>query len=132
MQALALRTKRMRGRLMYTSLSPQRYQPLIEVALCAFLTCTVPAQLSAQASLQITSPADGAVVASGQAFNVTVTASGTFDKLFVVGEAPIGFLVPVSGPPYQLSIPIPSDTTLGKRIFSIIGVTPSGQSVTSK
>src|SRR5205814_6262062 len=86
--------------------------------------------LPAQATLRITSPRNGAVVNSGRALTVTVEASGTFSKVFIVGKDPIGFTKYLAAPPYQFSISIPANMASG--IFALTaGGTSPGQNVYS-
>ena len=84
--------------------------------------------LWAQAVVQITSPADGAVVNPGKALTVTVTTPpGTvFTEVNVSGSNPIGWGLPAYlGPPYQISLPIPSLILPGRRYQLVAIALPS-------
>jgi hypothetical protein len=111
-------------------------------ALCLALllggTCLFFCQPRGQAQslpvvLQITSPADGAVVNPGQTVTVIVTPSqgGTFSKVFLVAEHPIGTGASqvLTSPPYQFSITIPNNIGAARKYFvGATGIAPSGQS----
>lgn len=86
-----------------------------------------------QNALQISSPANGTVVNSGQTLTVSVTSpNGTaFSQIAVIGPDPIGFNILTTAAPAQFSIPIPADAS--SRIYSLTadGIMASGQGVTS-
>ena len=77
------------------------------------LACLAAATLAAQ-SLQITSPAGGSVVASGQTLTVTVTASGTFQYVTLLLQNPLPSAQVLTSPPYQFSIQLPNTLASGK------------------
>ncbi len=84
-----------------------------------------------QPTIQVTSPASGAVVNSGQTLLVAVEASpSAFQTVFVEGEDPItsGVLI---APPYQFQIQIPSDIEPGRRMFNACGIIQPGNFVDS-
>jgi hypothetical protein len=83
--------------------------------------------------LQITSPADGAIVNPGQTISVTVTspAGATFTEVGVVGEDPIGFSNLANSAPSQLSITIPTGTACRPFMLTAVGATSAGQSAES-
>lgn len=85
-----------------------------------------------QPALQITSPANGSTVSSGQTLSVTVTSPAglSFQQVALIG-AGIGFNVSGTSMPAQFSIPIPPDADSGLITISADGLTQSGQSVTS-
>jgi hypothetical protein len=76
--------------------------------------------------LQITSPADGAIVRPGQTVTVVVTpnSGASFTRIFVDGHFPIGASPAVSAPPYQLSLPIPQEIAAGSYPITAFGVRP--------
>ena len=86
--------------------------------------------LSAQ-TLQITSPSMGAVVNPGQSVAVTVSATGVFQQIFVVGADPIGISQTLSSPPYQFAIQIPTSILPGAYLLTAEGVISAGQGVSS-
>ena len=86
--------------------------------------------LHAQA-LQITSPANGTVVAPGQNIGVTVASSGTFQEVVVIGTGPIGMSPILTAPPYQFSVAIPADMVPGQYWLTADGITAPGQGTTS-
>jgi hypothetical protein len=69
------------------------------------------APLSAQ-SVSIMSPSSGAVVNPGQTVNVSVTVSGTFQQVFLIGERWLGFSQILSSAPYQFSVLHASNATI--------------------
>ena len=70
--------------------------------------------IAAQPALQITAPADGAVVQPGATVTIVISGSGTtFANVFVLGEDPIGDCEAVGGPSFQCIIQIPSEADLG-------------------
>jgi len=94
----------------------------------AMLTCL--ASLYAQ-TIQITSPANGAVYSPGQTVAVTVSASAGFSSIFVGSQDPLGTSAPASTAPYQFSLLVPATTPQQQYTITAGGVTPSGQLVTS-
>src|ERR1035437_1987583 len=95
---------------------------LIGASLCAFAIL-----LPAQSSLQITSPANGTVVQPGAAITITISGSGAaFTQVLVIGEDPLGACAPVSGPPFQCSIQIPSQIVLGTYALTALGLDTTG------
>ena len=92
------------------------------------LLCATGGVLRAQ-TLQITSPADGTVVAPGQVVTVTVAASPTsaFQAVIIVGGDPIGFSPVLVAPPYQFSIPIPPHIRPRRYTLTADGTTAPGQ-----
>jgi hypothetical protein len=82
--------------------------------------------------LQITSPTDGTVVNPGQLVTVVVTPTrgGSFSKVFLIGEDPIGREMKqvLSGsPPYQFTVTIPKNIVSAKGYFiSAMGIAVSG------
>ncbi len=95
-----------------------------------FLLCLSAGSVSAQ-SLQITSPADGTMVNPGQSLTVTVSAMGTFQQVILIGGDPIGFSQPLSAPPYQFTIQIPSHIVPGRYQLTADGATAPGQGAAS-
>ncbi len=102
---------------------------LVSLAALALLAGAV--RLHAQPSLQITSPADGTVVSPGQSVTVTVSASGTFLLVALVGEDPLGFSQGLSAPPYNFTLTIPSNIPPDKYAVTAAGAYAQGESVTS-
>ncbi|HXP68384.1 MAG TPA: hypothetical protein VOA88_03795 [Candidatus Dormibacteraeota bacterium] len=83
--------------------------------------------------LRITSPADGTVVHPGQAVTVIVTPTqgGSFSKVFLVAEHPIGIGANqvLTDPPYQFSITIPNNIGSARKYFvGATSIASSGQS----
>ncbi len=98
------------------------------------ILCVSASALRAQPSLQITSPADGAVVYSGRTFVVKVEASpGAFKSVAVIAEDPIedpaGLLY---APPYQFTLRIPPTTASHIYHLGVLGTTTSGEGVNSE
>jgi len=83
--------------------------------------------------LQITSPANGTVVNSGQTITVVVTPSAgqTLAQVSIVGADPIGLTQPVSGPPFTFSITVPPGTSNPEIRSYRLGNRWSGQTVVS-
>ena len=82
---------------------------------------SLPAQ-----TLRITSPADGAVVSSGQTLTVTVAASGAnFQDVWLGGNLPPGvFFQQVPGTQYQFTAVIPATTSSGTYWLTASGHVP--------
>ena len=99
--------------------------------MAVLLSCISVAPLRAQPTLQITSPADGTLVGPGQSLTVNVAASGAFQQVAIVGGDPIGFNGPLTTPPYQFTIPIPSAINPGVYLLTAHGYTAPGQGTTS-
>ena len=85
-----------------------------------------PEALVAQ-SLQIISPVNGAVVYSGQAMTVTVSADPTaFQSVTIFMPDPEQTTV-LSGPPYQITVTIPTGSPSGRnKAISAMGTPTSG------
>ncbi len=102
------------------------------VTLCALVSA--PASLaSAQATLRITSPADGTVIRPSESVTVRVTASGEAPKgVFVSGTAPIGFGPElVTAPPYNFTVEIPKEINSGPYNLTAGGFIAAGHDVKS-
>jgi hypothetical protein len=96
----------------------------------AMLFCVYTPLVIAQ-SLQIASPADGTTVNPGQSIAVTVNASGTFQQVMILGSHPIGITAPLSTPPYQFTVQIPTDIEPGLYSLTADGFTKPGNAVYS-
>jgi hypothetical protein len=83
--------------------------------------------------LQITSPASGSIVNPGQVASVSVTSPSnvSFAKVVVIGEDPIGFSSIQTGVPAQFALTIPNSISCGTYMLTALGITSSGQSVSS-
>jgi hypothetical protein len=89
------------------------------------------ALLTAQ-GLTITSVTPPGTVAPGQTLTITVTPTGTFTQVAVVGEGPIGYssILPVTSStatPYQISLPIPAAISPGVYNLTALGVSSSAK-----
>lgn len=75
------------------------------------------------AGLQIISPRTGIVVAPGNTIHVVVAVDGgtTFSEVQVIIEG-VGFSVPLTAPPYEFDIPIPTGF-LGLKNLKAVGIT---------
>jgi hypothetical protein len=94
--------------------------------------CAPAALLQAQTSLQITSPANGSVIQPGAAVATTLQASGaTFTEVGIIGQGPLGVCDLVTGPPFQCSMQVPSDISLGTYAIAAVGVDTSGNETDS-
>src|SRR5579883_2821644 len=80
--------------------------------------------------LAITSPSDGSVVSPGQNLAVTVSPTGSFNQIVVLGEGPIGFSKVLAGSATQFTLAIPATLSPGRYSVTAIGAT-SGGSVSS-
>lgn len=89
--------------------------------------------LCAQATLQITSPADGTVVRPGQSVSVVVAASpgGSFQQVALIGERELGLTGPLTSEPYQFTLQVPANIVLGRFRITASGATSPGQGVYS-
>jgi len=104
--------------------NPTNRQARLPAAL--LLLCASAAQAQ---TVQITSPADGAVVYSGQTFVVTVHASpGAFKSVAVIGEDPIEDPGLVYAPPYQFAMRVPPTTASRTYHLGALGTTTAGES----
>src|SRR5258708_11409169 len=105
----------------------------IHILFAALLVFASTAAGQSQVALQISSPANGTVVNSGQTLTVTVTSpNGTaFSQIAVIGPDPIGFKILSTSAPAQFSIPIPANAD--SRFYSLTadGIMSSGQGATS-
>lgn len=101
------------------------------LAFAGFAFLVASARLHAQPTLQITSPADGTLVSPGQTITFTVSASGVFTQVALIGEDPIGFSEALSAPPYEFTLAIPSDIRPDRYAVTAAGAYAPGQSVTS-
>ena len=84
--------------------------------------------------LQVTSPADGAVVSPGDTLTVTVTspANASFD-IGLVGGGAIGIVDALAtSAPAQFSVPIPADMASRTYILTTSGTTTSGQDASAQ
>ncbi len=90
------------------------------------------ALLPAQATLQISSPADGSVVTPGATVTITITGSGAaFAQAAVYATDPLGFCAAPSGPPFQCSIQVPSDTDAGTYLLTAAALDGTGNETDS-
>jgi hypothetical protein len=91
------------------------------------------AQQYESSELQITSPANGAVVNPGQMIAVVVTPSSgvTLESVGIVGTSPIGFSRVVRLEPFQFSIAIPAATPAGSYSLTAWAKDSAGQTVVS-
>jgi len=83
------------------------------------LICVPLGSLAAQ-SLQIASPAGGAVVNPGQTVTVNVSASGTFQEVAIIGQSPIGINQVLNSPPYQFTIQVPNATNPAQYMLTAV------------
>jgi len=83
--------------------------------------------------LQITSPADGAIVNPGQTISVTVTspANVAFTQVGVVAPDPFGFSDIATSVPASFSLAVPTDTACGPHMLTAFASTSDGQSAQS-
>jgi hypothetical protein len=100
--------------------------------LTAFLAAAPICSAQTTKLLQITSPANGAVVYPGQTLKVTVTspAKTQFETVGLVStivEAPLG----ASSVPAEFLLRVPSDIATGKYPVTVLGRTKSGQPATA-
>jgi hypothetical protein len=107
---------------------PARRRPSIKLWL---LPCAFSAVVWGQSNIQITSPANGTVVAPDQLLKVTVRASGKFTEVFVMGEKPIGISAPLSVPPYEFTFHLPDDIASGGYSLTATGIIAPGQRTSS-
>lgn len=110
--------------------SPSLFRVLMPVLLVALS----PAMASAQAVLEISSPAANTVINPGQTMTVNVTspANVTFSNVGVMGENPIGMATTLaSGLPAQFSFNIPADIASGPYIVTADGTTAAGLDVST-
>jgi hypothetical protein len=102
-----------------TSISASSFLQQILLAIGVLILVGFP---EARAALQITSPAEGTVVAPGDtvAITVVVTPGSTYSLVQVLGED-LGFSDAGTAPPYVLSMTIPDDT-VGPHLLTAVGV----------
>ncbi len=87
--------------------------------------------LFAQPTLQIISPADGAVVSPGQAITVNVAISGNVEQVSLIGEGPLGTDQVLSTAPYSFTIEIPPKVSPRNYTLTAVAVSTQGQPVFS-
>jgi hypothetical protein len=86
----------------------------------------------AQASLQITTPADHTVVRPGETFVIFVTPSGgPFAGVFIAAPDLLGGGVVLKNPPYQFSATVPAAARPGLSKLTAAGSTDSGTPIQS-
>ena len=117
---------------------PRRFKTLLcGVALIPLLcwpSVSTAQQVQEDSSeLQIASPSSGTVVNPGQSVSVVVTpAAGiALTKVGIIGTGPIASPAPVSSPPFQFSIVIPTSTAPGSYYLTAGAIDGSGQVVLS-
>jgi hypothetical protein len=96
--------------------------------LASFWATDAPCQ-----TLQITAPADGAVVSSGQTITVVVNAdSSSFQAVGIFAQSPLASTPMATSSPYQFEIEIPADLPSGSYSLTALGVPQQpGSPVTS-
>src|SRR5882724_1915741 len=118
---------------MLTTTSPTSFRAcrfsLSPILLIALLSTTSIAQSQSPPQLEITSPANNAIVPSGQPLSVTVTSPTKSEFSFVaaVGPEPFGFSAPIKSLPAHFTFEIPARTSSGFRTLSVMGLTVSEQ-----
>jgi hypothetical protein len=102
-------------------------------AVAQFAACFSATLLPASAAtLQITSPADGAVVHSGKSVLVMVNAdSSVFQCVGLVGDSPLGDAGERLAPPYRFTLQVEPGLPSGLYTITAIGLTQSGDAVFS-
>lgn len=92
---------------------------------------TSAAQSQTAPQLQITSPANHAIIPSGQPLTVTVTSPSKteFSMLAAIGEEPFGFDVLADSLPARFTFEIPADASSGSHRLYVSGRTVTGQDV---
>jgi hypothetical protein len=110
-----------------------RIGPVVCVALSWLAMCTANSLLPAQ-TLRIASPADGAVVNSGQALTVIVSASppGAFQAVGLLVGSPLECDQVLGVPPYQFTIQIPPDVASRSYALVAMGLIAPGQGADSE
>ena len=96
--------------------------------LCGWVCCL---PLMAQPSLQITSPPNGAVISSGQTLGITVSATGAFQQVIIVGQNPLGTSQSLNATLYQFQLLIPAGIPAGSYSLTAVGALAPGQPVYS-
>src|SRR5579872_6993510 len=103
-----------------------RIFPLV-IALGTLVGARIAWSQQNQPGLQITSPADGAVVAPGQSVSITVVAVNNASVVTVFVLSPLGGTSTASSLPAQLSMSIPETVALRKYDLTATGGTNGGQ-----
>jgi hypothetical protein len=102
------------------------------VAVLSVLLSIPHTLLFAQPTVAITSPADGAVVSSGQTLTVTVNATASaFESVMVGASAPLVGIWSLTASPYQFQVPIPPDIASGPCTLVASGIVGAGNAVDS-
>jgi hypothetical protein len=94
-------------------------RPVVRMVVTAILSA---GPLAADSTLAIASPADGSTARPGTNLPVTVTPTGSFTEVVVVGEGAIGFSRVLTAPPYQFSLAIPAGISPGRYALTALGV----------
>jgi hypothetical protein len=102
---------------------------LLGVLIVTVLARVGPAQ--EQASLVITSPINGFVVAPGQTIVATVQAKGTFQQVTIFAQNPLYSDQVLMSPPYQFSILIPNTVSPGTYNITAFGAVTAGNGMKS-
>ena len=104
---------------------------LARLAVPVFAVCVAASSLPAQ-TVQIASPASGALFNPGQTIPVTVNADpSAFQTVVVAGQFPIGVSQILTAPPYQFQLQIPSYIEPGPYSLTALGVTQAGNVIGS-
>src|SRR5687767_15211465 len=88
--------------------------------------------LSAQLSLQITTPANKTIVRPGQSLAVQVSATGgTFQQVVILAGHPLHSSQILTAPPYNFTIQIPTNASPGTYSLTASGAIAPGQGTES-
>ena len=108
-----------------------RLATIVTAALAIAPICAAQSPKRSPKLLQITSPANGAVVSPGDIVKVTVVspANVRFDSVALGSPIVDGFSGVATSVPAEFSLRVPPDIACGKDLVSVMGRTISGQSI---
>lgn len=105
----------------------QLHLHLLRSILVVGINAALTPLLSAQATLQITSPLDGTVVHPGDTVTINVNGSGaTFSSVFVIGEDQLESCGTAGTIPFQCSISIATYTNPGTYLLTAVALDTLG------
>lgn len=118
---------------MTTHLSKMLCRVLIANAIPALLFGLEERSIASAQGLQITSPSAGTVVGLGASVTVVLTPTSgvTVSGALVAAEDPIGFSSPVSTPPFNIGVTIPSNAKPGIYHLTALGAATDGSYLSS-
>jgi hypothetical protein len=116
-----------------TNLAKRIFDNLLLCAFFAVLLYTPTLCQAQDSKLRIVSPREGAIVHTGETFDILVisSANSPFNSVAVISQDPFGMRVSQGSTPAHLSIEVPADIKCGKYSFIAMGIAETGKPVES-